>query len=237
MLLPGTAVGEEYIQAGVPNVSQRAGMNSNLFCGPAAVVNTLAWLKQARGVNVLKGIRNEDQLVSFANRLGSDKYMKTDNRTGTSLDGLVFGLSKYLDECAVPHQIDVRPWARGRAAAANVITFEWLSAALKADKCVIINIGWYSTDESRKSYARNGGHFLTGTGYRVDGEKRQLIFNDPLKTEKGIRSEIVAVDMDPGVMDGDAKPETQRSTLLLKGVESDLGKLAIIEFAVVYTVK
>lgn len=236
ILSPCLAFSEDFIQKDVPSISQRVGMNSNMFCGPAAVVNTLAWLKQTRKLNILRGIRNDDQLVSFVNRLGSDKYMKTDNRTGTSLAGMVSGLSKYLNECAVPHQIETRCWFQNTDVP-NTITFAWLSDALKGNKCVIINIGWYHKDEAQKKYLRNGGHYITGVGYHVDGQLRQLVFNDPLRTDKGTMSEILAIDDGWSVLGRKPQPEANEIPMLLKGVESDLGKFAIIENVMVYTVK
>jgi hypothetical protein len=234
--MKSVSAGEEFIQENVPHLSQQAGMNSELFCGPAAVVNTLAWFKSTRQVSVLHGIRTKDQLISFVNRLGSDKYMKTDNRTGTSLKGLTTGLAKYLSECSIPHRIEVRPWFTV-SPDTPPMSFGWLSAMLKEKRGVIINVGWYNEDVEQKRYTRNGGHFVTATGYAHDENRREIVFNDPLQAEGGTRCHVLPLADGWTVGARMPRPEADERPMLLHGYQSAAGRCAIVEYVITYEVK
>lgn len=158
---------------GVPNLSQDQPLfdpqlYTQTLCAPVAVANSLVWLQ---------GRTDTAYQVAVVNTLAGYRYMLTRPILGTSPQGLLRGVRRYLREQGIEYAaLRYAGWREvGQGERdAGMADLRWLHAGLTERGALWLNLGWYR-ESLPGVYERLGGHWVTAVGY-VDGE---LVVHDP----------------------------------------------------------
>lgn len=149
------------------------------YCAPVAVSNSLMWLGNHGYPRLLPQVNGNarDTQIELVRILASAEMMNTGpisgRQGGTTPDGLVKGVSKYVESCGYKCKlIECQGWRyvskeyNPKLAPPNL---DWIKSALvNAHTGVWWDIGWYRSGKESGVYERIGGHWLTLVGYRED---------------------------------------------------------------------
>jgi hypothetical protein len=201
------------------------------YCGPAAISNSLAWFSN-NGYEKLLPYASSKGKAQFelARILGSAGYMNTIEGVGTDAEGVLRGVSRYIEDRGYrKYWLMYQGWGRHdrRRFGAGVRTprLEWIKKGFIGESAVWLNAGWYTYDEKRREYTRIGEHWLTLVGYGVDKDGKEdpyiLIVHDPAP-RAGLEPRHTYVRLEPirrGRMVGsfEGLPRNGRGYFLLKG--------------------
>ncbi|KMQ50931.1 hypothetical protein CHISP_2073 [Chitinispirillum alkaliphilum] len=180
-----------------------------VYCGPVAVANALMWFYHKGHHNLIdsRGDSTRDHF-ELAKILGSSQYFNTGNR-GTGARALSSGLERYFHNRDISgFEISHQGW---RSVAPHFTQptktlpdIQSLKKALREDKAVLLNFGWYRYDQQNDVYRRTGGHWVTLIGYGHDGKGENpnaLIFRDP-GTRNRLNDYILIEKIEEGEMVG-----------------------------------
>lgn len=153
-------------------------------CGPVAVSNALVWLSK-NGFPAL--LRNDSaaagsqfQLIS---ELSSPRYMKTHAERGTKPKNVVAGLKKFVSSRGYDVQIQTMGWRSKANRVGRVPDIKWIMDSVKGTSNLILNIGWYVFDASKKVYQRTNGHYLTLVGFELENHSPVMYVHDPAERD------------------------------------------------------
>jgi uncharacterized protein YihD (DUF1040 family) len=143
----------------IPDIAQKP-----MECGPTSTANSLRWLAEEHGFNDKLPKKNDDLIKDLMKAMTG---MNDRPFPGLSDDQLHDGKVKYAQEKGLP--ITVRgglndPNASGAKA------FDFIKSEFDAGKDIEFLIGWPNG---------NGSHWVTVTGYKVNGNRLFLTVNDP----------------------------------------------------------
>lgn len=149
------------------------------YCAPTAVSNSLMWLA-ANGYEELRPAGNQKRSqIALIRTLGGGDYMKTSPSAGTDVAQLLNGVEAYVTEAGYGiSELSYQGWrpVPGDYLAGKFPDLDAIRTAIADDTSAVwLNVGWYSWDEEREEYVRNGGHWVTVVGY--DGD--DLLIHDP----------------------------------------------------------
>lgn len=146
-------------RATMPDIAQKVNE-----CGPTSTANSLRWLAETHGFNDKLPKKNDDLIKDLMKAMtgSNDRPFP-----GLSGDQLRDGKIKYAQEKGLP--ISVKgglndPNASGAKA------FDFIKSEYDAGKDIEFLIGWPGG---------NGSHWVTVTGYKVNGDRLFLTVNDP----------------------------------------------------------
>lgn len=170
-----------------------------MYCGPAAVSNSLAWLAGQGYEGLLPTYSNESNLqYEIARKLGSRNYMRTIVNEGTSTWRLMKGVAKYIKDAhyqfaSLSYQ-GVGKTPKEYPKDSDRPSLEWLKEGFETLSGIWIVLGWYSHNEAMDEYTRVGGHWVTVVGYGMtrEGEldPQMLIIHDPAPWGKNVPSPL-----------------------------------------------
>ena len=182
-----------------------------VYCGPVSVSNSLIRMYNLGHRRILDS-SNDPGLDQFRliKLLGSPEYFNTGN-TGTSPGAICTGLKRFFRDRQVEnYEIKYQGWRsvppefieKGDSGIPDLST---ILHSLHETWGVIVNFGWYKYDEENDVYTRNGGHWVTLTGYGHDSKEKNsssLIFRDPARRNK-MNSYINIRRINSGTLAGD----------------------------------
>jgi predicted HTH transcriptional regulator len=231
------ALGDEKILQNVPNVSQAKDLNNNSFCGPAAAMNTLLWLRDTKGLKILRGVTSNDKIISFMNILGSNRYMKTSTKNGTTMSSLYGGLTVYLGECGYKiGSMEIRSNSI-RIEGDPRCSFEWIRQMIDEEKCVIVEVSSYDKSKEPGNHVHVGGHYLTCIGYNMVGDKKELIVNDSTNEQPAQRYTVTLMESGSKVGGKAVDQNAVGAPMRLDGYKPSKGDIGIIQNVLAYAVK
>jgi hypothetical protein len=147
------------IRSDMPDIAQKS-----MECGPTSAANSLRWLAQTHGFNDKLPKKNDDLIKDLMTAMTGSS-----NRPFSGLEGdqLHDGKAKYAQDKALP--ISVKgglndPDASGSKA------FDFIKSEFDDGEDIEFLIGWPGGD---------GSHWVTVTGYKINGDRLFLTVNDP----------------------------------------------------------
>jgi hypothetical protein len=155
-------------------------------CGPVSVSNSLVWLAR-HGYPRLAPAADLTPATqgALARLLGEPRYMRTTYKDGTSVDGVLNGLTAYLAEHSYEFAyLGYQGWDTSQSpydTGVKIPDLQWIKAGLAGNAAVWLKIGWYR--QAAGEWRKFAGHWVTLVGYGVD-ERGQaapevLIVHDP----------------------------------------------------------
>lgn len=182
------------IRVDMPNICQNDSRSAFLTiygdsaCGPASATNIITWLSNNGFPNLLRNKTLRGQLDLLENLYG---LMKTDEN-GTEKNHMIAGLETYILRKGY---LPSTQWI-GEDPAENyndgkIIDLSWIREKLERDSNVILLLGSYRFDPSKREYVRTGGHFVTVKG--IEGNK--LLINDSDPEKNGFTTEYFVSPM------------------------------------------
>jgi hypothetical protein len=222
------------------------------FCGPAAVSNALVWLAMNGHRDLVPfdadAGTNADTDVAQAQynvirTLGSEHYMKTVQYAGTDPIDVLIGLDKYVRSCGYEPAIEWKGYREGgKYARGPIPELEWMTRGFDGKYNVVLEIGWYNYCSHCQSYKRTGGHYVTLTGVKFDGNTPQFIVHNP-SVGGGLKPKPQVCTL-KAITEGTLAPWSRYSKRPAKGYYTMDGltmpynaKIAILEGAVKFTVR
>ena len=156
--------------------------NGAAYCGPTAVANTLVWL-DTHGFDKLLEPAEPGPGDQFAliRLLGAEGYMKTHPVNGTGPRRMMDAIERYCRERGYRALIEYAGWRTGSRRVAEQPTIDWMLRRVSGASSLVVNVGWYKTDDDGKGHTRTGGHYVTVVGYERRDGQTWLIIHDPAK--------------------------------------------------------
>jgi len=152
------------------------------YCGPTAASNALVWLDQHGCGNLLDaekpGPQDQFELIRL---LGTADYMATHPVNGCGPAGIMDGIKRYCFERGYRALIEHAGWRTRHCRVADKPTIDWMLEGVRGTSNLLLNIGWYKTEDGGTTHTRLGGHYLTVVGYEAAGGRTWLIIHDPAK--------------------------------------------------------
>jgi hypothetical protein len=156
-------------------------------CGPVAVSNSLVWLAR-HGYPQLAPSSNltATNHGALARLLGETRYMHTTYQDGTTVDGMLTGVAKYLADRNTPFKyLGYQGWDTSTSpydTGIKIPELQWITAGLTGKSAVWLKIGWYR-QLGRHEWQKFAGHWVTLVGHGVDAHGNAapdiLIVHDP----------------------------------------------------------
>jgi hypothetical protein len=152
------------------------------YCGPTAAANALVWLDVNGFGDLLPAAvpKGRDQL-ELMRLLGMPKFMNTDSVKGTGPVGVMRGIERYCVERGYRAVMAYAGWRTGVNRVSERPAVDWVCRNISGKANLLLNIGWYTTEEGGATRVRTGGHWITAVGYETGREKTWLIIHDPAK--------------------------------------------------------
>jgi len=160
------------------------------YCGPAAVSNAIAWLamngltdlipecKDTKNLNDKNNICTS--LINVIKTLGSAEYMKTALYAGTDPIDVLYGLERYILSCGYEPIIEWKGYREGgKFTRGPIPDLKWMADGFDQDYNLVLEIGWYNYNTQRRSFIRNGGHYVTVTAIDLSSKTPKLIVHNP----------------------------------------------------------
>jgi hypothetical protein len=157
----------------IPDMTQTRVVDSTMnhgeaMCAPVAVSNSLAYLAAHGYPGLTGGHSDAEAQIALARELAGPEFMQTDASSGTSKEGILAGVRRYVEQkgYSVPSlgydgiQIHYRP---GAAPEGRLPDLSKLKSRLVSGASVWLQIGWYRSDDGE--YRKLGGHWVTMVGY------------------------------------------------------------------------
>ena len=158
--------------------------NGAMYCGPAAVSNSLMWLSDNGFPSLVpsSGDRYRDQ-HSLISELGSKEFMNT-RQIGSTVQDLCRGIKKYLQMQGLSGKIvseGMYDASREFKSDKTVPDYHRIKTFTTDKRAAWLNIGWYKYDSENDTYTKSGGHWVTLVGFSHDDKtgKDFLIIHDP----------------------------------------------------------
>jgi len=156
-------------------------------CGPVAVSNSLVWLAR-HGYPRLAPAADLTPVNqgALARLLGERSYMHTTYQDGTSVDGVLYGVARYLTDHAQRFEyLGYQGWDTSSSpydTGIKVPDLAWIKSGLRGKSAVWLKIGWYR-QTAPSEWQKFAGHWVTLVGHGVDERGHaaadMLIVHDP----------------------------------------------------------
>lgn len=148
------------------------------YCGPVAASDSLIYMSK-HGYPRLTSASALDARAQGQLSLRLSKLMKTTRLGGTTPDGLMVGLRKYIGERGyVVESLHYQGWEHldHGVALATLPQLAFVHKGLADDKSAVwLKIGWYRYFPAQDKYVRFAGHWVAVVGTEGDA----LIVHDP----------------------------------------------------------
>lgn len=162
--------------------------DGELFCGPAAVSNSLMWLAN-HGFDQLspKMKTDKESQIAMVKILAAHDLMRTEE-CGTLAIGIMRGVDRYVARadyrCKRLEYRGWRPLFGSYKSSGEFPDLKWMKEIVcDPGGALWLNVGFYEYDKELSNYNRMGGHWVTVVGYGVDAKGRKdpsiLIIHDP----------------------------------------------------------
>ncbi|MCE5321704.1 hypothetical protein LLG46_00145 [bacterium] len=162
--------------------------DGELFCGPAAVSNSLMWLAD-HGFERLSPKLETDRKSQIAMvKILSSRYMMNTTEDGTLADGIMRGVDGYVTKADYRcKRLEYRGWRKlyGKyKSSGDIADMKWMQGIISDPAGALwLNVGFYKHDKDSSTYERLGGHWVTVVGYGMDANGKRdpsvLIIHDP----------------------------------------------------------
>ncbi|MEN6356281.1 MAG: hypothetical protein ABFD83_04265 [Armatimonadota bacterium] len=174
----------------LPQCDPEAGFwqDGELFCGPAAVSNSLMWLAKNGFDRLNPQLENEQKSqVAMVKILASRDMMDT-TEDGTVADGILRGVENYITKAGYHcKKLEYRGWRKlyGQyKSSGDIPDMKWMQSMISDPAGALwLNIGFYKYDKQTSTYERLGGHWVTVVGYGMNAKGKRdpsiLIVHDP----------------------------------------------------------
>lgn len=162
--------------------------DGELFCGPAAVSNSLMWLAN-HGFDRLSAKMKTDKesQIAMVKILAARDFMRTEEY-GTLANGIMRGVERYIARadyrCKKLECKGWRPLFGSYVSSGDHPDLKWMQEIIcDPGGALWLNIGFYEYNKELSTYERMGGHWVTVAGYGIDAKGKKdpsvLIIHDP----------------------------------------------------------
>jgi hypothetical protein len=155
------------------------------YCGPVAVSDWFMALS-SHGYERLapEGSALKHRQIALVRALATPKYMGTSPIGGTGPQGLLLGLSRWIEHAGYGvARLEYQGWRQHPQRFATGVAhpkLSWLADALEARGAAWLHVGWYHRSRYELGLRRRGGHWLALVEVAErDGEAPVISVRDP----------------------------------------------------------